>query len=433
MSRPSRALVTFLLLLLLVVSTRAAALAKDARTLRKAGSEHYKARRYFQAIESFQEAFDVAEESEKTGIRSDLARALGGLGFEYLDEAETRLAEETFRRALGHADDYFANFGLGYLYFMRREDGEARTYLLASLALRDDYGPTHKLLGLITYRKGQTKKALERLEKAKKLDAKDKESAYLVDRWKAELEVLGEFVDLRSAHFDLRVDPQLPEKVRRRVERELEDSYQRIGDALGVWPEERTPVVLFTPGRFHKATGSQHWVGGLYDGQLKLPVAEDVLDDPQALEDLVRVVRHEYSHVLVRILAAECPVWFNEGLAQYFEAQYFEALGTKRSQRIAMIHKRLREGSDARIPLPKMPARLDGVDDVDLARWIYLQGLGFVEFLAERYKPFRLRLFLRALSEEHSVSRAFERTYGASLADLEKEWWDSVEPPEDGN
>ena len=40
----------------------------------------------------------------------------------------------------------------------------------------------------------------------------------------------------------------------------------------------------------------------------------------------------------------------------------------------------------------KMPARLGKIDDVALARGVYLQGLGFVEFLAEEYKPFRLRL-----------------------------------------
>ena len=93
------------------------------------------------------------------------------------------------------------------------------------------------------------------------------------------------------------------------------------------------------------------------------------------------------------------------------------------------MYGRLKESREARIPLKKMPARLGNIDDVELARWVYLQGLGFVEFLAEKYRPFRLRLLLRAIAEEHSAAEAFERIYGRSTEDLEKEWWARVEKP----
>ena len=112
-------------------------------------------------------------------------------------------------------------------------------------------------------------------------------------------------------------------------------------------------------------------------------------------------------------------MWLNEGIAQYFEASY------KRDA----VYGRLKESREARIPLKKMPARLGNIDDVELARWVYLQGLGFVEFLAEKYRPFRLRLLLRAIAEEHSAAEAFERIYGRSTEDLEKEWWARVEEP----
>jgi hypothetical protein len=384
---------------------------------RQAGAAHYKARRYFQAIECFEKALELADDADKDGVRADLARALGGLGFEYLGESENRLAEETFRRALKESEDYFASFGLGYLYFMRREDAEARTHLLASRRLRDDYAPTHKLLALLTYRKGETKRALERMKQAVRLDSKDPESKHLVERWTVEIDILDEFKVVKTKSFEIRVDPKLPVAVRSRVEAELEKAYRRIGDRLGVWPREPTAVVLYSEGRFHEATGTEHWVGGLYDGQLKLPVESDLLENPKKLASFIYVLRHEYTHVLVRTLAAECPVWFNEGLAQYLEGK------EQRTAVYAALHKRI----DRRIPLRKMPARLEAVDDVDLARHIYLEGLGFVEFLAERYKPFRLRLFLRALAEEHSASRAFERTYGASLDDLEAQWWSAIE------
>ena len=124
----------WLLILMLAWGVAAGA---DHEDLRQAGARHYAAGRYFQAIEAFEKALAVAPEAARDPIKGDLAHAIAGMGFEYISESEGGLAEETFRKAIGISEDYYANFGLGYLYFMRHEDGEARTYLLASLAARD--------------------------------------------------------------------------------------------------------------------------------------------------------------------------------------------------------------------------------------------------------------------------------------------------------
>ena len=389
----------------------------DHEDLRRAGARHYAAGRYFQAIEAFEMALAVAPETAENPIKGDLAHAFAGLGFEYISESEGRIAEETFRKAIVISEDYYANFGLGYLFFMRHEDGEARTYLLASLRAREDYGPTHKLLGLLDYRKGLTKEAIDRLSLSLRLDPADDESAFLVKRLKSEAGVLTSFPSVQIKHFKLRIDPKIPRKLSTRLQVELERTYAEMGEALGVWPRSKVPVVLYSQGRFYEATGSPHWVGGFYDGQIKLPVPVGADEKSPAFRKLLKVLRHEYVHLLIVDLAAECPMWLNEGIAQYFEAAYGKDA----------VYARLKESKEIRIPLKKMPARLGKIDDVELARWVYLQGLGFVEFLAEKYKPFRLRLLLRAIAEEHSAATAFERIYGRSTGDLEKEWWERVE------
>lgn len=402
--------------LLLVAGPAAGA---DHEDLRQAGARHYAAGRYFQAIEAFEKSLAVAPQTAKNPIKGDLAHAIAGLGFEYISESEGGMAEKTFRKAIGISEDYYANFGLGYLFFMRHEDGEARTYLLASLRVREDYGPTHKLLGLLDYRKGLTREAIDRLSLSLRLDPEDDESAFLVKRLKSEAGVLTTFPSVEIRHFKLRVDPKIPRKLATRLQVELERTYAELGEALGVWPRSKVPVVLYSQGRFYEATGSQHWVGGFYDGQIKLPVPVEVDEKSPAFRKLLEVLRHEYVHLLIVELSAECPMWLNEGIAQYFEAAYSKEA----------VYSRLKESKEIRIPLKKMPARLGKIDDVALARWVYLQGLGFVEFLAEKYKPFRLRLLLRAIAEDHSAAAAFERIYGRSTGDLEKEWWERVENP----
>ena len=154
------------------------------------------------------------------------------------------MAEETFRRAIGVSEDYYANFGLGYLFFMRREDGEARTYLLSSLGSRRDYAPTHKLLGLLDYRKGLTKEAIDRLSLSLRLDPADDESAFLVKRLKSELGVVSTFPSVGLKHFKLRVDPKIPGKLATRLQVELERVYTELGKALGVWPSSKVPVAV---------------------------------------------------------------------------------------------------------------------------------------------------------------------------------------------
>jgi hypothetical protein len=78
------------------------------------------------------------------------------------------------------------------------------------------------------------------------------------------------------------------------------------------------------------------------------------------------------------------------------------------------------------LSLRSVPTRLWEVEDEALARWTYLEGLGFVEYLVERHQEFRLRLLLRTLAREGSVARAFEVTYGATLDALEAAWWEEL-------
>ena len=84
-------------------------------------------------------------------------------------------------------------------------------------------------------------------------------------------------------------------------------------------------------------------------------------------------------------------------------------------------------GLRRKIPFRSVPARLWEVEDVALARWTYLQGLGFVDFLCERFQEFRLRLLLEGLARERSLGAAFEATYGLTLEAAEAAWWRELE------
>lgn len=403
--------------------TSAASSRNDLKALLDAGQQHYQARRYREALEAFETALAVADTASAPKIRRYLAAVLAALGLEHVGSGENRLAAETFERALQYEKDFYAHLGLGYLYFLRLEDGPALNQLQSALELGErvtrprDLARAHKLLALLEYRQGRTREATQRLEESIRHDAGDREAATLLARWRVEASFLRRFAEIPSKRFLVRVDPEVAPPVQDRVVREMYRIYDDVGDSLGLWPDRRVPVVLYSEASFHLATGAYHWVGGMYDGQLKVPVPFKALPRGDELESFRQVLRHEYAHVLIRQLAPECPIWLNEGVAQYLE----------RKTTRGAIERLLYAQRSRRLPLHEIPARLWEVDDEELARQSYLQGLGFVAYLADRFHEFRLRLVLGAIAEEHSVTRAFERVYGATLETLEGQWWQELE------
>jgi hypothetical protein len=385
---------------------------------RREGVESYKARRYFQAIHALESALEIAHEDEKPELKGLLARARSALGVELFNAGEMRQAEEAFQEALKQAEDSYAHFGLGFLHFVRFEDTGAQEHLKEALQLEPGYAKTHKLLGLIDYRQGRTAQALQKMEKAYELDPKDRETKALLDRWKLESGFTGTFSEKTRGRFLVRADPSIaPGDLEAAVQR-LERVRKEVGEALGLRASRKNiVVVLFSEDRFHKATGSYHWVGGVYDGQIKLPVPRGAAEDRQgSARELEESARHEITHLAIRALCPECPNWLNEGIAQHFERK-----GREEETRRALL-----EGVSKRIRFRDVPSRLWEVDNEELARWTYLQGLGFVEFLVKRFQEFRLRLLLEAIASEGSVSKAFELTYGLSLESAEGLWWKDI-------
>ena len=93
----------------------------------------------------------------------------------------------------------------------------------------------------------------------------------------------------------------------------LESAYYDIGAQLEAYPKRQIAVTLLTREAYFDITGSPHWTAGLYEGQIKIPVANA---DHSSLKI---VLSHEYVHaVIFDLMGPHCPWWLIEGLAQYF-------------------------------------------------------------------------------------------------------------------
>src|SRR5262249_36057428 len=97
----------------------------------------------------------------------------------------------------------------------------------------------------------------------------------------------------------------------------LENAYWRVGSALSTFPEGTITVVLYTEQQFRDVTRSPDWAAASFDGRIRVPVRGAL----HQVEELDRVLTHEFTHAVVRSIAPSgVPAWLNEGLAVAFEA-----------------------------------------------------------------------------------------------------------------
>ncbi len=382
--------------------------------LEKRGAAFYERRQFSEALAAYETALERAAASERPHIRRVLARIRSALAMQMLDVGEVRQAQRILQRAKQDALDPLVHVGLGMVAFLRAEDQSAREELTRAIELDPGQAVAYKILAVIAYRAGEVERALQLLREAHQRDPRDVEAKKLLERWENERahspDQKRTLLDGFVLFSDTRIDSEQLTRYRRMVRR----AGAHVRQALAHRSRANVVVVLLPDADFHAAIGAKHWVGGRYDGQVKLPVPVGT-PSPQELDHIERALRHELTHAHVREIAPLCPGWLNEGLAQLLgEAPASEEIA-RRLKTVQRLH------------FEQLPVRLAAIEDEELVRSIYLHGLGFVVYLQQRYHLFRLRLLLDELKSQESLSKAFENTYGKSLGALQDEWWALIE------
>ena len=121
-----------------------------------------------------------------------------------------------------------------------------------------------------------------------------------------------------TLHFRLRYNGSAAPELARDVLRTLEAEFDEISSTLNYVPPEPIGVILYTNQTFMDITRAPGWVGALNDGRIRVPV-EGL---STMTDELARVLKHELTHSFVAQKTSErCPVWLQEGIAQYMEGK----------------------------------------------------------------------------------------------------------------
>ena len=98
----------------------------------------------------------------------------------------------------------------------------------------------------------------------------------------------------------------------------LESEFDEIAVTLNYVPPEPIGVILYTNQTFTDITRAPSWSGALNDGRIRVPV-EGLTT---MTDELARVLKHELTHSFVgQKTGGRCPVWLQEGIAQYMEGK----------------------------------------------------------------------------------------------------------------
>ena len=211
------------------------------------------------------------------------------------------------------------------LHFRRGDLFEARRHIDRALEIAPELAEAREISGDLHYQEGSLAQARAEWEKAAAGAGPPRHGlGAKLDRVGRELSVEGGFERDVSRHFTIQFDGPVPRAVARTALSLLERAYDRLWHDFGRSPQHDLPVILYTRGLFDEITRSPAWVGGTYDGKIRVPVGGlQTETDAQRLEP---ILTHELAHAFIRAnVPGRLPLWFEEGLAGHFDGTSPEA------------------------------------------------------------------------------------------------------------
>ncbi|MDA9101303.1 peptidase MA family metallohydrolase [Omnitrophica bacterium] len=301
-------------------------------------------------------------------------------------------------------------------YFQANEYALARQALEKSLDLDDANAFSYELMGDLDNNQQDLDSAREHYQIAYNLNP--------VDRIRKKLEKLGKekAVDKKLStyaeeHFIIKYQKDENRPVEGFELRELlRTTYRNLSKDFAYYFKHKVVVLLYDEADFKQVTEAPHWVTGLYDGKVRMPINKKGFSD----QDLKSLTAHEVSHAFVAAMSSgKAPAWINEGLAVYEQNKI-------KSRGMRLFNKYARQGklfSLDELTAGSGPMSLKDQDRINL---FYSQSFHLVRYLIHRYKMFRVKEMLQAYGNGKNSEEVIREVLKLSMARLEREWLETV-------
>jgi len=360
------------------------------------------------AVSLFEAALEMAP--EQPILLGNLASALVSWAVVEQQQGDVSTALDLLARAVARNPHHVAAYyWLAHLQLRSGHRDAAKAHLEAALANGLEHAVLLRMRADIAAVEGELDLSVEIIQRAVELDPADEKLQERAAQLLAERAMFATFLTEATAHFDSRYDPHDPVIVAALplLNRDLEAAWRDVVSLLGVQPQDRLLVIWLDADRYRWQ--APVWSAALFDGRVRI-VIEDYAREQETIR---RTLRHELTHAVMHTIGSPLPTWLHEGLAQSAEG----------SHRQAASAKMLLEGPN------KSLSQLDG----DWTIWTdraqvtqaYVYALAFCDWLRAEYgQSVMANLFLNL--KERSFEEAWVLTFGASLADSDTSFRESV-------
>jgi tetratricopeptide (TPR) repeat protein len=245
------------------------------------------------------------------------AAQLAREAWDALNAGRAQQAAAAFDEALKTAPNQpMLLLGAGVAAHLQAREDDARRFLVDALKLDPSLTAASLLLGAVFYQTGDIDAAIATYEQAIALAPDHPQLTRQLEAWRKEASLHSSFGRKLGDHFTVLFEGPAEAQLADRAVAILESAYNQIGTVLYTYPTDVVTVVLYTGEQFRDITRSPEWAGGAFDGRIRVPVRGAL----QNQAEFERVLRHEFTHALVRSIAPRgVPFWLDEGLAVHFE------------------------------------------------------------------------------------------------------------------
>ena len=389
------------LVLVLALLFTGGSLADEIEELTRRGLQLLDANRAAESLPWFERALEL--DPRNPSLRRNLAIAHLEVAREALRSGHPSRAVDSLQLALAYwSEETEINLWLGVAYYRNREYLLARTEFEHVLRRRPDDAKALEYLGYTHYREERIERAIEAWKRALDLAPENPELQRWLGRAKREIEVERSYRRVEGEHFLLLYEAEELASEARRLLDLCDEAHREVGSDLDHHPSDRITVILYPEGTFREITGSSHWVAGLYDGKIRIPISKVRPDD----HEFRRLLLHEVTHAVVHRLDPAAPAWLSEGLAQIEESIPVDAARSRVRRAI---------GQGEWISFDRLEESFAQLDSPEAIRLAYAESFAFLHEIATRYGKGNLVRILERTGSGLPVSEAFFEVTGSPL------------------
>ena len=206
--------------------------------------------------------------------------------------------------------------------------------------------------------------------------------------------------ELNTDVYKLIADPAIDSTIFWYVFQLIEFAYNEVGSYLNQYPKEKITITITNTYGAESHTDVPNWVSGVYDGEIRLYYCSD--GEPE-LGIIYTLFRHEWTHYLVDLLTnGNCPIWFNEGLAQVISRPLmsFEKQSLEQADKDGILPTL----SDLNRPYSEMSSSERKI--------AYLQSAAVVSDMIDKTDYMSIQDLLQQLGNGVPIETALEQTFG---------------------